>query len=163
MPDQQWKPIAASLADPERRMLWAQIVVAAGDAPLLRGDLTSAERRRLDALVRAGLVEVGPEGDGPLLPLDAFGALLEHRAAASGIERFLRDGRIATWPRRASDRDALLDWAAERAAEAGERLDEATVTARLAEVSSDPATLRRDLVDTGRLRRTPDGAAYDRP
>lgn len=149
-----WRPIAAALADPDRRMLWARIVV---DGQIDASSATARERRALAALERAGLVAL----EGSIAsPVDAFGPLLAHRPAASGIDRFLRAGRIATWPRRASDRDALLDWAAERAVAPGEHVDEPTVTARLAAIADDPATLRRDLVDAGRLRRTPDGSAY---
>ncbi|WP_404312194.1 DUF2087 domain-containing protein [Agrococcus terreus] len=151
-----WRPVAAALADEGRRMLWARMLVDGGvDA----ASLASRERRALAALERAGLAAVE---DGRATAVDAFGSLLEHRPAASGLDRFLRDGRIVSWPRRPRDRAALLAWAADRAVAAGAAATEREVTKRLAAVADDPATLRRDLVDAGLLDRAADGSAYRR-
>lgn len=153
-----WRPIAAALADQARRLAWARVVAGAADgSPVPMAALTSRERRAIDALARAGLVEVA---DGTAVPADPFTPLLGHRPAASGLDRFLRDGRIAAWPKRPADRAELLDWAAGRAVAADETVDERRVTERLAEVADDPATLRRDLVDAGLLERKPDGSGY---
>lgn len=160
-----WRPIAATLADEARRLAWARVVTGAADgSPVELAVLTARERRAIDALARAGLVELE---DGSALPADPFRPLLEHRPAAAGIDRFLRDGRIAAWPKRPADRAMVLAWAAERAitegeADAGQRVSERQVTERLATVSDDPATLRRDLVDAGLLARESDGSAYRR-
>ncbi len=151
-----WRPVAAALADEGRRMLWARMLVEGGvDA----ASLPSRERRALAALERAGLATV--EG-GRATAVDAFGPLLEHRPAASGLDRFLRDGRIASWPRRPGDRAELLAWAADRAVARGATATEREVTERLAAIADDPATLRRDLVDAGLLDRDADGATYRR-
>lgn len=156
-----WRPIAAALADEPRRLAWARVVAGAADgSPVGLAALTARERRAVDALARAGLVDLA---DGIAMPADPFSGLLEHRPAASGIDRFLRDGRIAAWPRRPADRAALLAWAAGRAVADGARVDERAVTERLAAVSDDPATLRRDLVDAGLLEREPDGSVYRAP
>lgn len=137
-------------------MLWARMLVEGGvDA----ASLASRERRALAALERAGLAAV--EG-GRATAVDAFRPLLEHRAAASGLDRFLRDGRIASWPRRPGDRAALLAWAADRAVARGGTATEREVTERLSAIADDPATLRRDLVDAGLLDRDADGTAYRR-
>jgi hypothetical protein len=155
-----WRPIAAVLADEARRLAWARVVTGAADgSPVDLAGLPARERRAIDALARAGLIVVT---EGVALPLEPFGPLLEHRPAASGIERFLRDGRITAWPKRPADRAALLAWAAERAAPDDTSADERQVTERLAAVSDDPVTLRRDLVDAGLLAREPDGSAYRR-
>lgn len=152
-----WRPLAATLADEARRLLWARMLV---DGGLEVAPLTARERRALAALERAGLARV--EGE-RAVALDAFSPLLAHRSAASGIDRFVRDGRIASWPRRPVDRAALLAWAAGRALPEGGAADERAVTQRLAAIADDPATLRRDLVDAGLLERDADGAAYRLP
>lgn len=154
-----WRPVVAALADADRRSLLARVTVAADAAAPMRVDaLSSAERRRAEGLARAGVVTI--DGDGIVLPADPFTPLLGHRAAASGIDRFVREGRIVAWPKRPGDRAALLAWAASHAVQHDETASEATVTSRLAEISDDPATLRRDLVDGGLLERSADGSAY---
>lgn len=157
-----WRPIAAMLADDGRRLLWAQVVTgAATGRPVSGAALGARQRRAADALARVGLVTIDGEA---VLPADPFTPLLGHRPAAQGIERFLRGGRIAAWPKRPADRADLLAWAAERAVpESTASVDERAVTAALAAVSDDPATLRRDLVDAGLLERAPDGSSYRRP
>ncbi|ERG64321.1 hypothetical protein L332_07620 [Agrococcus pavilionensis RW1] len=156
-----WRPIAAALADEGRRLAWARIVLGVADrSPVQASALTARERRAVEALERAGLVTVV---DGAVLPADPFTPLLGHRPAASGIDRFVRDGRIAAWPKRPADRAALLRWATEHALPAGGSASEAAVTERLAAIIDDPATLRRYLVDAGLLEREADGSAYRRP
>jgi hypothetical protein len=155
-----WRPVAAALADEGRRLVWARVVLGATDrSPVLTAALTARERRAVEALERAGLVAIV---DGAVRPDDPFTPLLGHRPAASGIDRFVREGRIVAWPKRPGDRAALLAWAAERALPAGAAGAEAEVTERLAAISDDPATLRRELVDAGLVVRERDGSAYRR-
>lgn len=144
----------ATLADDGRRKLYARIVA---EGPLAVTGLTTKERRRLDALVRAGLASVE---DGAVSEVDAFSPLLQRTRAASGVDRFVRDGRIEIWPAKPDDRMAVMRWAAERALRPGEDLDERSVTDRLGELWRDPATLRRDLFDNGLIHRTQDGSSY---
>lgn len=154
------RPLLAVLADADRRLLLAEATVAAARlAPVTVDRLPAADRRRLDALERVGLVEIV---DGLVWPRDAFTATLETTPSRAGIERFVHDGRIHDWPRRPADRLALMRWATEQAVAADETVDEPTVTARLGTVWRDPATLRRDLVDAGLLDRDPAGRAYRR-
>ncbi|WP_026373033.1 DUF2087 domain-containing protein [Agrococcus lahaulensis] len=156
-----WRPIAATLADEGRRLAWARIVLgAANRSPVQVSALTARAQREVRALERAGLVTVV---DGAVEPADPFTPLLGHRPAASGIDRFVREGRIAVWPKRPGDRAALLAWAIDRALPAGDGASEAAVTERLAAITDDPATLRRDLVDARLLEREADGSAYRRP
>ena len=77
-----------------------------------------------------------------------------------GVERFYVAGRIATWPRKWADRELLLDDVAQKVLVDGERIDEATLMARLGDLADDPVSLRRALVDTGRADRERDGSAY---
>lgn len=146
--------LLATLADDARRSLYAR-VVAEGSVAV--NELSSKDRRRMDALARAGLVTVS---DGSANDANAFGALLQPTQAAKGINRFVRDGRIETWPAKPDDRMAVMRWAAEHAIPKGEQLDERAVSERLSEIWRDPATLRRDLFDNGLIHRTQDGRSY---
>lgn len=70
------------------------------------------------------------------------------------------DGRIRQYPRRPTDRAALLRFVADRIIDDGEVLTEREINGRLAVISDDVAALRRYLVVAGHLDRTPDGAEY---
>lgn len=146
--------VLATLADDARRALYARVVA---EGSLVVAELPTKDRRRMDALERAELVIVR---DGSASDANAFAALLQRTQASTGIDRFLRDGRIETWPAKPDDRVAMMRWAAERAVPCGERLSEREVTERLGQLWRDPATLRRDLVDAGLINRTGDGSAY---
>lgn len=155
MPDGQVRQLLATLADDSRRRMFATLVLA--DDGIDTDALTTKERRHLDALVRAGLASV----DGSrAFAEDGFSPLLPKKHAVAGIDRFLRDNIIVTWPAKPDDRLALMRWAAERAVQPGERVSEREVTERLSAIWRDPATLRRDLVDNGILERAADGSAY---
>jgi len=84
----------------------------------------------------------------------------EGAAPTCDAERFLVHGRWVTTPRRARDRDALLEHVASLLVAPGEELDEATLTARIATVADDPVRLRRDLVEAGLVGRRQDGSRY---
>lgn len=156
MPDDgRTRQLLATLADADRRRLYATLVLA--DDGVAADALSSKQRRQLEALVRAGLAEVD---HGVARASDGFSGLLEKKHAVSGIDRFLHDGMIDSWPAKPADRLAVMRWAAEQALPAGERVDEQEVTERLGAVWRDPATLRRDLVDNGLLERAADGSAY---
>ena len=146
--------LLATLADPDRRALYARLVL---EGSVTTDALVAKDRRRLDALVRAGLAAV--HGD-TAQAVDGFSPLLRATPGARGVARFVRDGRIRIWPAKPADRRAVMQWAAEQVLQSGERLDERTITERLAQVSDDPATLRRDLFDSGLIERTQDGAEY---
>ncbi|QCR20358.1 DUF2087 domain-containing protein [Agrococcus sp. SGAir0287] len=155
-----WRPVVAALADPERRLLLARVTVeAARGLPLHPEAMPTADRRRLVALVRAGLVELRAGG---AHPVDAFTPLLGSTSAATGIGRYVSQGRIVGWPRRPSDRQAVLAWAADAVLAPGEEVDERTITDRLRALWTDPVLLRRDMVDAGLVARAADGSAYRR-
>ena len=71
------------------------------------------------------------------------------------------EGRLLRWPKRAADKGVCLRHLAGRF-EAAVRYDEAEVNRRIGEwtVDGDHALLRRELVVSGFLERTPDGRAY---
>lgn len=160
MADGDWRPVVATLADAERRLLLARITVeAARGLPLHPESMPTADRRRLAALVRSGLVEVRAGG---AHPVDAFTPLLGATDAASGLGRYVAEGRIVGWPRRPADRAAVLAWVADAVLQPGEQVDERTITDRLRALWTDPVLLRRDLVDAGLVERDPEGRAYRR-
>jgi hypothetical protein len=146
----EWRRVMASLADPVRRAVFAQLV-------LDEGTQVSAKQRvrALSELTEAGLVVDG-RIDGALIR-----RLLGESPAAQGVERWVRDGRIVQWPARADDREELLRWAASTLPD-GEH-EEKPLTEALAQVTDDPVTLRRYLVDAEYLVRSPDGSVYRVP
>lgn len=157
---QAWRRLVAVLADPGRRLLYARIVVGESDAaPLRPDDLDSAQRRQLRALTDAALVELR---DGVLVAADPFSPVLAAGApqVPTGPERFLAGGVLRGLPRRASDRDEVFGWIAGRVLTAGEVVDEKELTQRLSRLADDPVALRRYLVDSGFLTRSPDGRQY---
>ncbi len=159
----RWRRVAAVLADPGRRLLYARVVVAAdAGTPLRAAELDAAGAKRMRALTEAGLVT---DADGVLAPGDILTDLLQEAApqAASGPERFLTGGRLTVLPRRARDRAELFAWLAIRVLAPGECLGERELTDRLAALADDPVALRRYLVDAGALVRDPDGRDYRLP
>ena len=79
-----------------------------------------------------------------------------------GIDRFIVNGRIDTYPAKPADRRALLEWVAANAMQPSEVLTEPELNDRLVAFRDDAATLRRYLVDEGLLQRTPSESSYSR-
>lgn len=84
------------------------------------------------------------------------------REVATGVDRFLRAGRIDHFPASATDRRALLEWVLDQVAPSDEVLTERELNERLLAYSDDFALLRRYLVDNDLLKRTPSGSSYAR-
>jgi hypothetical protein len=156
-----WRRIAATLADPVRRQVYASVVL---ELPLeFPRDLPPKKRdKALAALAAAGLIRA--EGDRYLVVDDAFAGLLAASPAVTrtGIDRFVRDGRIDQYPVRADDRLALLTWARDRALPDATELSERELGERLSDLTGDIAALRRYLVDAGLVVRDADGRRYRR-
>ncbi|MDO7882996.1 DUF2087 domain-containing protein [Antiquaquibacter soli] len=146
----QWRRLAAALADPHRAETWARALLGQEQPDDKR------TRKALDELAAAGLVDA----DGRAT--DAFARLLAENPAVTreGVDRWLRDGRIDSFPARPKDRLELLRWVAARLPE--RELTEAEVGEHLSLVTGDVATLRRYLVDAGLLHRAADGSGYRR-
>ena len=167
--NQRWRPVAAALADRRRLHLYARAVLAAEDgAPLESAGLDAAEAKSATVLQRAGLLDAI---DGRLEPRPAvFKDLLSAGTAPpdSSARRFLVKGRVQSYPRRRADRLELLHLIAgevfETAAAPGPGLrpvlTEKELTGRLAAYTSDPAAIRRYLVDEGIVARDPAGTQY---
>ncbi|HWR86755.1 MAG TPA: DUF2087 domain-containing protein [Rhodoglobus sp.] len=145
---QQWRRVAAALANEHRRAVYAETVLG------LPGEPSRTRSKALRALTDAGLLDA----DGA--PTDVFARLLAEQPAErpQGVDRWLREGRIEQWPSREDDRAELLAWVAAQlpSGELGER----AVTDELAALTGDPVALRRYLVDAGLLTRTTDGSRY---
>ncbi len=144
----QWRRMAAALADDRRRDVWARAVLGVAQAD------DRATRKALAELTAAGLID----SDGHAV--NGFARLLADTPALArtGVERWLVDGRIASMPARPADRRELLEWLAARLPD--RELTEAEVGEHLALVTGDVATLRRYLVDHGLLSRAADGTSY---
>lgn len=161
---QQWRPVLATLANAEQRLLLAEVIIAEAER---EGTVVSAARRQkgLARLADSGLLS---DNDGTWT-VDAAGlrSLLStstpQRPEATGdevLDRFVSDGRIHTYPVKPAPRRRLLGWAAPQALAADEVLTEGQLNQRLDALTSDVVTLRRYLVDAGLLTRSTDGSAY---
>jgi hypothetical protein len=156
--------LAAVLADTEMRAAYARVVLGSTLDDAL-AHLSPARRRKASAaLVGSGLVVVADD-DTTTAPDAVFRAILAQQPAtppAQGVERFLRDGRIAQWPASPADLDALLRHVVAQVLDPDEVLDEKALTERLLRLTDDHALLRRHLVDAGLVLRTRSGSEYAR-
>ena len=94
------------------------------------------------------------------LVLGSLLAQQPRRQPRTGLDRFLRLGRIEQYPANAAERRALLARIAGEVMSPGERLTERQVNERLLSYTDDVVLLRRYLVDFGLLRRTASGSSY---
>jgi hypothetical protein len=151
----------AALANRDARTAYAQIVL--GDDVF--ADAKAQRRNRaIGILLEAGLVE--RTGSNAYQASDSiFRDLLSQqpkRQPKTGVDRFLRLGRIDRYPASAADRRELLVWIVGQAIQPGEDLTERQVNERLLSYTDDVVLLRRYLVDFGLLERTASGSSYSR-
>jgi hypothetical protein len=85
------------------------------------------------------------------------------RQPQTGPDRFLRLGRIVSYPANRAERRRLLERIAGEIAAPGEQLTEQQVNERLLDYTDDVVLLRRYLVDFGLLQRTRSGSSYCLP
>lgn len=149
----EWRRVAAALADDGRRATYAEVVLGQP------GQQSARRTKHLRALIDAGLL------DSDLRPTDVFAQLLSENPPVrrEGIDRWIANGRIERWPVKASDRIELLQWVAARALGTDDVLDEAQLGERLEAFHGDTALLRRYLVDHGLVERDADGSRYRLP
>jgi hypothetical protein len=154
----------AALAGDDARTAYAQIVLgAAAPADLLPGVKEQRRARAVTVLLDAGLIHQSGSR------LEAAGTVFrdllaqQPRQPKTGVDRFLRLGRIERYPASRTERRELLSWVAADAVRPGETLSERQVNERLLSYTNDVVLLRRYLVDFGLLERTPSGSAYSRP
>ena len=152
---EEWRRVVATLADPARRQVYASILLgSAVDVPAKK------LKKALQALVASGLIRATE--DGYAANGDVFTELLAASPviARTGVDRFIRDGRIEQYPMKAGDRLEVLEWARDRALPDGSEVSERELGERLAAMTEDVATLRRYLVDAGLVRRDAAGERY---
>ncbi|MDQ0664082.1 hypothetical protein QFZ35_002580 [Arthrobacter ulcerisalmonis] len=105
-------------------------------------------------------------GSGGLVAADSiFRDLLAQqprRRPQTGLDRFMRLGRIERYPANAAERRELLAGIAREVFAPEEKLTERQVNERLLAYTDDVVLLRRYLVDFGLLQRTPSGSSYSR-
>lgn len=157
-----WRPVAAALANPHCRRVYAQIVL--GEQPGGAGMGAARLERAVAVLLEAGLVR---EVDGRLEEIPGvFRELLastQETSRRTGAERFLTgSGEIDRYPLREPDLRELLQYVVERTVDEGEVLSERELGERLSRFSPDTATLRRYLVEQELLERTRSGSEYAR-
>lgn len=157
-----WRRVMAALANRDARTAYAQIVLG---EEVLSGVKEQRRTRAIAVLLEAGLAEwTGSKG---LEASDAvFRELLTQqpkRQPKTGVDRFLRLGRIDRYPASPADRRELLGWIVAQAIQPGEDLSERQVNERLLNYADDVVLLRRYLVDFGLLERTASGSSYRRP
>lgn len=160
-----WRRVVATLANSDARTAYAQIVLGALPEDVLAGLKGQRRNRVIDGLVESGLVERNAAGE-LVAPEAIFRDLLAgqpRRQAQTGVSRFLRLGRIETYPANRADRRELLAWIANDSIHPGEDLTEKQVNERLLSYTEDVVLLRRYLVDFGLLERTASGSSYARP
>lgn len=152
------------MAEPERRLVIAALILSASDRPVLveRTGLTTRQvTEALERLASSGLVEQGSDGTYVLLE-ESFKAASR---AAGGTEdrgpdriedrilhQAIADGRLVHLPRRRSKRLIVLDRLAQEF-EPGRHYGEREVNRTLRAFDDDVATLRRHLIDEGFLDR----------
>lgn len=157
-----WRRVVAALANRDARTAYGQIVLG---EEVLAGAKEQRRHRAIAILLEAGLVE--RRGSNAYQASETiFHDLLSQqpkRQPKTGVDRFLRLGRIDRYPASAADRRELLAWIVGEAIQPGEDLTERQVNERLLSYTDDVVLLRRYLVDFGLLERTASGSSYSRP
>jgi len=160
----EWRRVVAALANPDIRRIVGLLFLDEDTTGALAELSPSRRRHIVQTLTGSGIAIDGASG---ALSLNAsiFSDVLMQDPArkAVGVERFLRNGKIAQYPMDRRERAELLDWVARRAFTDGDRVDEHTVNERLEQFSDDVAVLRRYLVVHGLVDRARDGSEYRYP
>jgi hypothetical protein len=155
---QQWKGVLSILANENLRLAAAELILeeaARSGRPLAEGQ----RRKARDRLMKSGLFRSGDGAFNSSFVMEILGSAKEP-GSTSGVERFLAQGRIETYPTRARHRDEVLAWACSKVISGAEVLSEKVINERLKTVADDYALLRRYLVDGGWLVRTASGSEY---
>ena len=157
-----WRRVLATLGNGDARTAYAQIVLGAAPGDVLPDVKQQRRNRALAALLESGLVE--QQASGELVAADSiFRDLLAQqprRQPQTGLDRFMRLGRIERYPANMTERRALLARIANEIIEPGEKLTERQVNERLLSYTDDVVLLRRYMIDFGLLQRTPTGSSY---
>ncbi len=158
-----WRRVLATLGNADARTAYAQIVLGAAPQDVLPGVKEQRRHRALAGLLESGLVQRNAS-DELVAAEEIFRDLLARqprRQPQTGLERFMRLGRIERYPANVAERRALLAKIATEAIAPGEKLAERQVNERLLSYTDDVVLLRRYMVDFGVLQRTPSGSSYE--
>jgi hypothetical protein len=159
-----WRRVLATLGNGDARTAYAQIVLGAAPADVLPDVKEQRRNRAIAGLIESGLVE--EHGSRGLVAADSiFGDLLAQqprRQPKTGLDRFMRLGRIERYPANMAERRELLAMIAGEVIAPEEKLTERQVNERLLSYTDDVVLLRRYLVDFGLVQRTPSGSSYTR-
>lgn len=154
------KKIFAVLANDASRHIFAQIELR-GLSDIDAAQLSKKNRNALKRLMESGLIVlcnrqylIGVDNIRNLLRADS------NTSSHEGIQRFLKDGRIESLPRKPAQKKQLLEWVAYQVVGPDEILDEKTINERLLKFHPDFAMLRRYMIDERILRRSTDGGRY---
>jgi len=157
-----WRRVLAMLGNADARTAYAQIVLGAAPNDVLPDVKEQRRQRAIAGLLESGLVQ--RQASGGLVAGEAiFRDLLAQqprRQPRTGLDRFMRLGRIETYPANLAERRALLARIATETIAPGEKLTERQVNERLLSYTDDVVLLRRYMVDFGVLQRTPSGSSY---
>ncbi len=154
------RKVLGFLTDEERFRVAAAVSLGAADIATVSALTGYANPVILKALVKleaAGLVvkKAGKyyfEMDKLKALPEALGDSIPKKARAAGLDRFIRDGRLITYPKDREDRILVLDYLA-GLFEHGQDYTEQAVNDKLKTVHEDFASLRRYLIDHGYLER----------
>lgn len=157
----QWRNVIALFVNEQTRQVAGRLLLDETVHPDSLGLSPSRTRHVVSAIVNSGIAELATDGALTLTP-SVFPELLSEgkREAKTGIQRFLVDGRIGTYPATPSERGALLRWVRDQVIAHDETLSETEMNERLSKFHDDVAVLRRYLVDFGLVERRYDGTEY---
>lgn len=153
--------ITGLLADEDKFKVTAAISLGAGTLSDISNTTGLDNQKIIKTLVRlekAGLIEnLGDNGyhycAKVLKDLNVeLSHSLEHKSVASQLDRFIRDGKLLTFPKSRDDRMLVLGHIADLF-EINRRYTEKEVNTQLSKLHPDYAALRRYLVDYGFLAR----------
>ncbi|WP_029144654.1 DUF2087 domain-containing protein [Microbacterium luticocti] len=157
----QWRRVVALLANEHTARILARLILGEDVRDRLQRYSPSRRAHIENALVGSGVAHRDQTG-ALTLDADVFRRLLAEDAPTRlvGVERFMRDGRIESYPASPAERGELLRWVAARVLTAGEVVHEREMNERLGRFTADVAALRRYLVDAELVERRRDGTEY---
>ncbi|MFT4234945.1 MAG: DUF2087 domain-containing protein [Microbacterium sp.] len=159
----RWRGVIALFVNEHTRKVAGRLLAGEVVHPDSLEFSPSRRKHIVNAVLGSGIAEVRADGSLSLVPA-VFTELLAQGAAEArtGVDRFLEDGRIATYPASLREREVLLRWVRDQVVDSAETLQERELNERLERFHEDVAVLRRYLVDFSLLERRADGTEYRR-
>ena len=154
--------IAGALADEENFKILAAVALGANTPDkisLLTGFDTSRIIKSMFKLEKTGLIENQSDTGYRYCPQKLkdinhhLNTSMAHKPTPTGIDRFIRNGRLQTFPKSREDRLQVLEYLA-NLFEFDKQYPEIEVNIKLTALNPDFAALRRYLIDYGFLERS---------